>query len=295
MLNRDGLVYYSSWLTYPFYYFVLRYLLKSKSTAKWFDIRIISTFFSLILCANLLNPKKSWVDPIFQLQYNAIRSILAYSYFFALLIFIGTLKRLAKDYNSVSLSTIIAFATLPQLFPGNDAHHLYWVTPVLIVGALPLLVVKESGEKTRLRVLQRRLIIILAGCVLSSAILTVNYFSIPRAKYNSPLLSWMIGNPKDVKSQDEFIKEITNVKNKNLLFDCADALYSVSNGKYLPKNHENVNWGLGYQDFNRPGNIVVGCRKTETDLDIISKLSKVHFLYKSKDSNGNFNVIYQLR
>ena len=273
IFTKEGLIYWSTWYYYPFYYVLIRKVLFSKrylanvtfssfDKRKFFLVLILSgyTVITLSLYNADVHPK-SYLNPLLQFQWLAQRSLLAFFYFLAfervLRFFTDLLRRrVLGNY----FEYLLSLSAISQLYPGSDPLHLWWISPILL--ATFFTDAQEFYSVRKLHLVKFRNYLLLT--VTLSLIILCQYLSIPRVGFSVPILRNMSTTVLERNELQTKIRLISDMKkqypNSRMIFDCHDGIFAVANGTYLVADENFVNWGPRFNRFTKSGDIVFLCR-----------------------------------
>jgi hypothetical protein len=142
------------------------------------------------------------------------------------------------SFSGNSLVLYISSLSAIQLYPATDPLHFWWLAPLFLIGAVSNLN----------KVNERKISINATLCVILTyiSLCGVNFmhdYSMTRINYQSRVLAGMRGAPSQVNTTDKTVEAISRLPSAaGVKFDCADGLYAVSSGHYMPNNLAFVNW-----------------------------------------------------
>lgn len=154
-------------------------------------------------------------------------------------------------------------SVLPQLYPLHDQVHLWYVTPVLLVGCLSF-VAKEiqSGKSARLWV--NSILLISLSLSLISAI---QDFQKPRVMFKNFSMSGLFSPQSDVSKIDNEMIYLQKYSNSHrIAFDCEDGMYAGAGRNFLSDDPMYVNWGPKRSNSITDSITIFGCKKTREEL-----------------------------
>lgn len=135
----------------------------------------------------------------------------------------------------------IAVAAMAQLYPFFDPHHVWFISPVVIVAVVTLVDLCQFSFQDKIRLGLRPLLSIIVVALFVQLGLNASQ---SRYHYSSPQ---MLGMSSIWRSADEIDRTLFAL-NKSAIpnsvqFECADGLFAVANGKYLASSPMFVTWG----------------------------------------------------
>ena len=135
----------------------------------------------------------------------------------------------------------IAVAALGQLYPFFDPHHVWFISPILIVAVVTLADLCKFPYQELIQSGLRPLLTIIVIALLAQLGLNASQ---SRYHYSSPQ---MLGMSSIWRSADETDRTLLALNRSaipdSVHFDCADGLFAVANGKYLASSPMFVTWG----------------------------------------------------
>lgn len=282
-------------LLFPFYYLILSYFLRKLNQDKktlvmliWFTICIFAAITSLTRVEH-----KSYLNPVYlgtSLSQNLLQVFGYASVSFIVGIF--SLSILKGRIAELHPATLIAVASVVQLYPLHDALHLWWVTPIFLAASAPLL--KE--KLAHFRKSENSLKIVMIGILSMSIFLLANYLQIERIESKSLILSHMVGTKNNIIPMDNFIAQINKIsKNSKIVFECTDGIYAVSNGHYLAQDLNFYSAPIGDVHEYHSGDIVVRCRLNSQDVINLKNNQIFELVNQTKFEDGHINVIMKYR
>jgi hypothetical protein len=139
----------------------------------------------------------------------------------------------------------VALAALGQLYPFFDPHHVWFISPILIVALFTLLDLSEFKLLDSIQLGLRPLLAVFVIALLVQFGLSANQ---SRYHYTSPQ---MLGMSSVWRSADEIDRTLLALNSfaipNSVQFECADGLFAVGNGKYLANSYMFVTWGPSHK------------------------------------------------
>ncbi len=185
----------------------------------------------------LRNPKILLIEGsqkfLYGIGYSAI------TFFVILAIYLFVKKKMAlQDY---PIAVWVAVAALGQLYPFFDPHHVWFVSPIMIVALLNLLDLQEFRFRQLIQSGLKPILTIIVVALFTQFVLNINQ---SRYHYSSPQ---MLGMSSIWRSADEIDRTLIALNShaipNSVKFDCADGLFAVGNGRYLADSPMFVTWG----------------------------------------------------
>ena len=291
IFTKSGLVYYSSWYIYPVMYFIFQFVMKHNSKNSKILFILLMPIFYWFYYANI--DPKSYLNPLLQFQWLVQKIPLGMSYFATVYLTKNIFKSIKniKSIKFITFETLIGLAALLQLYPGNGTDHLWWITPIILVVVVPLLAIDKEYNKNGFG----PFFTVFLGIILISLVTLLGFFNVNRTPFQSEVLSQMKGISTEVKVIDETIAEVVYLStDSKIIFDCADGLYAVSNGSYLPSNKKFVNWGPYNIDMPKVGDILFLCNATEFKIDEIKSSNRYDLIKMISFPDGRINAFYRM-
>jgi hypothetical protein len=140
--------------------------------------------------------------------------------------------------------SLVAIASISQLFPMHDPYHLWWASPITIVSLLI-----SSAVLVRNRRALIRTAILLS--VLSISLSTYPWFrelSEPRVQVKSGSLKYMFVTESKNENYKGILKMLDDVESNSASFMCKDGLVSTWTGRYMASSPNFVDWAFGTSD-----------------------------------------------
>lgn len=153
------------------------------------------------------------------------------------------------------LIVILSGFTILQLYPATDPLHFWWISPIFILGAFfSFKGVKISNSSKRVISIALGLYILL--CTLNFT----HYQGELSTPYKSPILKGMSGPILEVQFIDKSIALLNALPPKSRVkFDCADGIYSVATGRYMPQDENFVNWATNFSKSKYDSEFIFEC------------------------------------
>lgn len=189
----------------------------------------------------LRNPKILLIDASQKFLYGVGYSAITF-------LIILALHFLVKQKNAIRKfppAVWIAAASLAQLYPFFDPHHVWFISPILIVAVVTL----AESHKFPLRKLIRSGLKPFLAIILTALFVQLGLNAGQnRYQYTSPQ---MLGMSSIWRSADEIDRTLLALNRSaipnSVQFECADGLFAVANGKYLANSPMFVTWGPSIQ------------------------------------------------
>lgn len=149
--------------------------------------------------------------------------------------FIGDKSRFSKTLPGIGIIVL----GLSQLYPAWDPAHIWWITPLVIIGIIEI---TPLSKCISFLISYQALLVGLISVGLLSAGL---YQFHPREEFHSRILQGMVASKETRSAIDENLIQINRIKSGDLdiKFDCPDGLYAVSDGEIHDSRPVFVNWG----------------------------------------------------
>jgi hypothetical protein len=296
---RQLILYLANLLIYSIAIFVFSILLliwkKSSSRKKSLLYGVVLTiFFALILFVSRIDAEvSSFKNPLYLLVYSCtyvLQSVNLLTAVFSLYILIGSLLRIRTLGWNKSLTLVIGFAVLLQLYPGPDPLHLWWISPVLIT----VIVVQIEGKKV-IEVLRARTFSVVS---LLSAFLVVLLcqqlliLSDPRVPYLSKPLLGMRGESSIVASVDETMQLLEINKRKyDIEYRCGEGIFSVAGNYFDTKNPYFLDILSSPKSLNSTHSAVFLCGVGQSISETYSNDSSWHVVFRVRGEDGRSNML----
>ena len=183
-----------------------------------------------------------------------------------LVLLVRCIQRTKKPIDSAAKYVFLllsGLSVLPQLYPLHDQVHLWYITPMLVVGCLPFVskfLSVHNGSKLWVSVL------LIVSSTLSTFVVFRD-FQKPRLEYTNIAMQGLLGSPKDVPNIDQEMKFLEDYATTRLIgFDCQDGMYAGAGKRYLSNDPMYVNWGPERIYAFRDSSAIFGCKKNEEEL-----------------------------
>jgi hypothetical protein len=165
--------------------------------------------------------------------------------YFAITIFIIVsvifIKQSRFNLRMISLEFWVAAAALAQLYPFFDPHHVWFVTPMLIIGLISFSFRIEVKCKDLLFKGAKPVLFIIVLVLFSQFCVSASQ---ARYEYLSPQMKGMYSIWRSADEIDKTLIKLNELAIPgSVQFDCRDGLYAVANGKYLANSPMFVTWG----------------------------------------------------
>lgn len=185
----------------------------------------------------LRNPRILFIDASQKMLYGVGYSAITIFVIVSVII----LKQSRYNLRVLPLEFWIAAASLAQLYPFFDPHHVWFVTPMLIIGLISSSAHFET--KTKNIFIQGLKPLLLVVVLVLCSQFWVNA-SQARYKYISPQMKGMESIWRSADEIDTTLLKLNEFSiPASVQFDCRDGLYAVANGKYLANSPMFVTWG----------------------------------------------------
>jgi hypothetical protein len=185
----------------------------------------------------LRNPRILLIDGSQKLLYGVGYSAITLLVILVIYFFIKQKKSLKKYPPAVW----IAVAAMAQLYPFFDPHHVWFISPVVIVAVVTLVDLCKFSFQDSVQLGLRPLLSIIVVALLAQLSLNASQ---TRYHYSSPQ---MLGMASIWRSADEIDRTLLALNRlaipKSVQFECADGLFAVANGRYLASSPMFVTWG----------------------------------------------------
>ena len=281
-------------LLFPFFFIIFSFMLQKLGKKRksiilfWFTTCFITAFASLakIEHKSYLNP--SYLVTALSQEFFQMLGYASVSFIIGIFLIL-TLKGYFRNFSPI---TLIAVASIIQLYPLHDALHLWWVTPIFLSAAAPILKEKLSNY----RAAETPLKILMVGLLSSGLFLTAHYVNIERIDSKSLILSNMVGTRENILPMDEFISSVNAIpKSSKAIFECSDGLYAVADGSYLASDLNFYFAPIGLVNEYQDNDIIIRCRLSKSELLEIRSLGKFQILNQSIFEDGHVNVIMRFK
>jgi hypothetical protein len=158
----------------------------------------------------------------------------------------------------------IALAALAQLYPFFDPHHVWFISPILIVAVFALIHLCKFKFLESIHLGLRPFLTVVVIALFVQFGVSANQ---SRYDYTSPQ---MIGMSSVWRSADEIDRTLLALNRfaipKSVQYDCADGLFAVGNGKYLANSPMFVTWGPTYKSPTKAKQLF-GCYLDDKQID----------------------------
>ena len=185
----------------------------------------------------LRNPKILLIDGSQKFLYGIGYFAITFFIILALYFFVKQKKALQK----YPVAVWVAAAALGQLYPFFDPHHVWFISPILIVALLSLFDLQKFGFRGLIYSGLKPMLTIIIVALFAQFALNTNQV---RYQYSSPQ---MLGMSSIWRSADEIDRTLMAMNAyaipNSVQFECADGLFAVGNGKYLANSPMFVTWG----------------------------------------------------
>lgn len=179
---------------------------------------------------------RSFINPVYLFLWvcEHFRYIIGYSSVGTLLFCIITVFVKRRVVNTKStLVMAMAIGSLAQLYPSPDQLHVWWITPVAIVGI--------SQLEISLFKLQESLRIFIYALFILQSFHAYSFLGIPRIDYPTYIYEGMRGDDMGINLTTQRASELMGAKNS--YFHCAHGIYAAANGQFNSSSFDFVDWG----------------------------------------------------
>lgn len=185
----------------------------------------------------LRNPKILFIDAsqkmLYGVGYCSITIFIIISVIF--------LKQSRFNLRAFPLEFWVAGASLAQLYPFFDPHHVWFVTPMLMVALISVSSHFQGKFKFTLVKGANPVLSALVLVLLSQFLVNASQ---TRYEYISPQMKGMESVWRSADEIDNTLLKLNQLAiPKSVQFECRDGLYVVANGKYLANSPMFVTWG----------------------------------------------------
>ena len=137
--------------------------------------------------------------------------------------------------------SLVASASLSQLFPRHDPYHLWWASPITIVSLLISSAFLIRNKKAFIRT-ATLLAVLSISLSLSPWLREV---SEPRVQVKSGSLKYMFLTEAKNENNLGILKMLEGVESNSASFMCKDGLVSTWTGRYMASSPKFVDWAFG--------------------------------------------------
>lgn len=203
---------------------------------------------------------------------NGLGSISIFAVIFTLTLIGLTLKRIrfqVKKFPSLADLDVVyisvAAASLPQMYPSIDLNHLWYITPLLVLGSAPLIkkIIHENAwVSTPIISVLSFLMVLNSWSFVEEATTSYEY------TFQSQILEGMKSNEKNAKEIDKILLNLERKSTQTKIdFDCQDGLFAAYNGSYEADSEYFVRWGeLGNSDL-KNSHSIFNCWASESTIE----------------------------
>jgi hypothetical protein len=185
----------------------------------------------------LRNPKILLIEGSQKFLYGVGYFAITFLVFLAIYFFVKQKMALQK----FPISVWVAVAALGQLYPFFDPHHVWFISPILIIALLNLFDLQEFRFRGLIQSGLKPMLTIIIVALYVQFVLNTDQ---TRYQYSSPQ---MLGMSSIWRSADEVDRTLIAMNTyaipNSVQFECADGLFAVGNGKYLADSPMFVTWG----------------------------------------------------
>jgi hypothetical protein len=179
---------------------------------------------------------RSFINPVYLFFWicEHFRFIIGYSSVGTLLFYIITVlvKRRVVNTNS-TLIIAMAIGSLAQLYPSPDQLHVWWITPIAIVGI--------SNLDISMFKLQEQMRIFIFALLSLQIFHAYSFLGIPRIDYPTYIYQGMRGDDMGINLTTQRASELMGAKSS--YFHCAHGIYAAANGQFNSSSFDFVDWG----------------------------------------------------
>lgn len=208
----------------------------------------------------LRNPKILLIDGSQKFLYGVGYFTITFLVVLVIYFFVKQKKSLQK----FPIAVWVAAAALGQLYPFFDPHHVWFISPILIVALLNLFDLQEFRFRGLIQSGLKPMLTIIIVALFAQFVLNTNQ---TRYQYSSPQ---MLGMSSIWRSADEIDRTLIALNAyaipNSVQFDCADGLFAVGNGKYLADSPMFVTWGPSTNPTNKTTQLF-GCYLDSKQID----------------------------
>jgi hypothetical protein len=208
----------------------------------------------------LRNPKILLIDGSQKFLYGV--GYFAITFLVILVIFFFVKQKMSLQ--KFPIAVWVAAAALGQLYPFFDPHHVWFISPILIVALLNLFDLQEFRFRGLIQSGLKPMLTIIIVALFAQFVLNTNQ---TRYQYSSPQ---MLGMSSIWRSADEIDRTLIALNAyaipNSVQFDCADGLFAVGNGKYLADSPMFVTWGPSTNATNKTKQLF-GCYLDSKQID----------------------------
>ena len=137
--------------------------------------------------------------------------------------------------------SLVAIASISQLFPVHDPYHLWWASPITIISLLISSAVLVGNRTALIRA--AILLAVLSICL--STYPWLRELSEPRVQVKSGALKYMYVTDARYESNQGIIEMLESVESMSASFMCRDGLVSTWTGRYMASSPNFVDWAFG--------------------------------------------------
>jgi len=149
---------------------------------------------------------------------------------------------------------LFSISSLLNVIYIGDVYHLWLSAPFILVTGLHFI------SKLRVKPFIKFWIILIITINLISGLINLTH---ERYELKVSPLKGMLASEIQVRSYDQISELYLSLDSKRVDFSCADGLFFVINGRYLPMNYNPLTWGNGLNELSE--NLLISCSR-ETSL-----------------------------
>jgi hypothetical protein len=185
---------------------------------------------------------------------------------------------------------ILSLTSLTQLFPFYDLWHLWFITPVLVVGLLSTTLFRSYVNRYKDSI--ELIGVLFCGIAIAVAFI----FQQPLIyQYKSKILEGMKSSSPYASDLDNSLMLLSRYGDSgSIKFECPLGLYAVSDGTYMSKDLNYVNWG-NFQDLNeREFRQLFVCEATKDRIETLKSQGwEMLFIQEfRKEDYGDYYITY---
>lgn len=200
----------------------------------------LMSFFTIYLLGARANSlpveDRSFLHPVYLFLWvcEHSRYIVGYSSIGTLLLYIISIIFRNRVFKSKSTLVIaLALGSLVQLYPSPDQLHVWWITPIAIVGI--------SNLDISMFKLQEQMRIFIFALLSLQIFHAYSVLSHPRIEYPTYIYQGMRGDDAGINLTTERASEFMSTESS--YFHCAHGIYAAASGQFLSSSFDFVDWG----------------------------------------------------
>lgn len=169
------------------------------------------------------------------------------------------IKNLLRD----NAALLIATSSLTQLYPFYDLWHIWFITPILVVGLSSNTIFRNFVAENFSRFFSLLIIFISV-----SSLFTLISHKGESYDFKAPILRGMKSEVPNAEALDDSLIRLAKYGSTgHIKFICPIGLYAVANGKYMANDLNYVNWGNFYDSRFREIEQVFICESSQAIVD----------------------------